>query len=77
MSQIKNPAFLGQGFEGFETRQVGLEPTTFPLTAGCSTIELLSKMAAARGRLDNLTVGSIESRLNESAAGEFAAGEFW
>jgi integrase len=36
--QQKTPS----GGDGVETRQVGLEPTTFPLTAGCSTIELLS-----------------------------------
>ena len=32
-----------------ETRQVGLEPTTSRLTAGCSTIELLPKMSVPPG----------------------------
>ena len=31
-----------------ETRQVGLEPTTSRLTAGCSTIELLPKKSSPR-----------------------------
>lgn len=37
--QQKTPS----GGDGELARQVGLEPTTFPLTAGCSTIELLPK----------------------------------
>src|SRR5439155_25207230 len=35
---------------GFKTRQVGLEPTTSRLTAGCSTIELLPKNGRGRSR---------------------------
>lgn len=47
-----------------KARQVGLEPTTFPLTAGCSTIELLSKLVPPRSRrLDNVSVGQFVSRL--------------
>src|SRR5438477_11481705 len=32
---------------GYEARQEGLEPSTFRLTAGCSTIELLPKFSPA------------------------------
>jgi hypothetical protein len=39
-----------------QTRQVGLEPTTSRLTAGCSTIELLPKISG-HGRPVGYSIG--------------------
>ncbi len=42
-TDVKPPLGVLQNVNPKQTRQVGLEPTTSRLTAGCSTIELLPK----------------------------------
>ena len=46
---VEFPRGILKNIDPIQTRQVGLEPTTSRLTAGCSTIELLPKISNRHG----------------------------